>query len=74
MTTLENDTDAPGAVRDKFDDCAGRLLAPDKATALGDAVEALEAVDDVRALTSIIANAGSSEEAGTPVSFSTAVT
>ena len=64
---------APGAVRDKFDDCAGRLLAPNQATALGDAIEALEAVDDVRALTSIVANSGSSEEAEAPVSFSTAV-
>ena len=64
---------APGAVRDKFDDCAGRLLAADKAAALGDSVESLETLDDVRALTSIVADTGASGETGTPASLSSAV-
>ena len=62
----------PGAVRDKFNDCAGRLLAADKAAALGDAVEALETLDDIRALTLIVGDARPLEETGdsTPLSAS----
>ena len=62
-----------GALRDKFNDCAARLLAPDKAAALGDAVEALETLDDIRALTMIIGDAEPSAETGAPASLSTAV-
>ena len=63
----------PGVVRDKFDNCTGRLLAADKAAALGDAVESLETLDDVRELTSIVADGGLSENTGTPASISTAI-
>ena len=63
----------PGALRDKFNDCAGRLLVADKAAILGDAVEALETLDDIRAVTSMVADAEPSEETGTPSSLSTAV-
>ena len=62
----------PSAVRDKFNDCAGRGLAADKVAALGDAVEALETLDDIRALTVIVADAGPLEETGAPASLSTA--
>ena len=50
------------AVRKKFDSCARSLLPEDKLTALGDAVEVLETLDDIRAITSIIANARLSEK------------
>ncbi len=60
------------AVRDKFNDCAGRLIAADKVAALGDMVEALETLDDLRALTLIIGDAGALEEVGARPSLSTA--
>ena len=60
------------AVRDKFNDCAGRLMAADKVAALGDMVEALETLDDLRALTLIIGDAGALEEIGARPSLSTA--
>ena len=41
--------------------------------ALGDAVESLETLDDVRELTSIVADAGLSENTGAPASISTAI-
>jgi hypothetical protein len=61
-----------GAVRDKFNDCAGRLLAADKVAALGDAVEALETLDDIGALTVIVADAQPLEKTGAPPSLATA--
>ena len=60
------------AVRDKFDDCAARLIAPDKVAELGDMVEALETLDDIRALSTIIGHAGAMEEIGARPSLSTA--
>jgi len=62
----------PGAVRDKFNDCAGRLLAADKVAALGDGIEALEMLDDIRALTVIVADAEPLEETRAPASLATA--
>ena len=49
-------------MREKFDNCAGRLLTEDKASALGDAVEVLETLDDIREITSTIGDAGLSME------------
>ena len=63
----------PGALREKFNDCAGRLLAADKAAALADAVEDLETLDDIRALTMIIGDAEPAEETGAPASLSSAI-
>jgi 2-methylcitrate dehydratase PrpD len=63
----------PGTLRDKFNDCAGRLLAADKAAELGDAVEVLETLDDIRALTMIIGDAEPSAETKAPASRSAAV-
>ncbi len=63
----------PGALREKFNDCAGRLLAADKAAALADAVEDLETLDDIRALTMIIGDAEPAVETGAPASLSSAI-